>query len=84
MKDTWVPGWYLTGRKPAFVGDDKPLTTFGTKKYLWGNMPALDILKIKDNKGTEDVNRDLALLKAAPNALRQHAGCFDLSGTEPH
>ncbi len=25
---------------------------FGTHKYLWGNIPALDIMNIEQNEGT--------------------------------
>lgn len=26
---------------------------FGTKKYLWGNVPALDVLRLDSNEGVE-------------------------------
>lgn len=31
-----------------------PIVPFGPKKFLWGNMPALDILKLGDNEGEGD------------------------------
>lgn len=69
MKATWSPGWVHERREPAFIGGDNevgmPLVAFGKKKYLWGNMPALDILNLQDNEGTNDIKRDFALLFAA-------------------
>ncbi|KAF1928848.1 uncharacterized protein M421DRAFT_61946 [Didymella exigua CBS 183.55] len=65
MKTSWKPEWHRNHRIPVFISDRTPLAMFGTKKYLWGNMPALDILNLKDNEGDTDLNRDLALLFAA-------------------
>lgn len=70
MRDTWEPDWFHNGRQPAFIGS-APLVSFGTKKYLWGNMPALDVLKINDNEGETNITgRDLSLLFAASGDLR--------------
>lgn len=33
---------------------------FGTHKYLWGNIPALDIMNIEQNEGTA-YNKDIGL-----------------------
>jgi len=27
------------------------ITTFGNKKFLWGNLPAIDVLKLRYNEG---------------------------------
>ena len=70
MKDTWVPDYYSSGRQPAFIGDGPPMVTFGEQKYLWGNMPALDILHLEENEGTADTDRDFTLLFAASGDLR--------------
>ncbi|KAK5701102.1 hypothetical protein LTR17_022899 [Elasticomyces elasticus] len=43
--------------------------TFGGKKYLWGNMPAFDVLKLVQNEG-ETYAQDLSLLFAASGDLR--------------
>ncbi|KAF2827525.1 hypothetical protein CC86DRAFT_440031 [Ophiobolus disseminans] len=69
MKSSWVPNWSLTGRKPTFIGDGS-LVTFGSKKFLWGNTPALDVLKLEDNIGVKDLDRDFHLLFAASGDLR--------------
>ena len=44
---------------------------FGKKKYLWGNMPALDILQLQNNEGkTYAMSHDFNLLFAASGDLR--------------
>jgi hypothetical protein len=44
---------------------------FGTRGYLWGNIPALDILNLKDNEGEAAIiKQDIALLFAASGDLR--------------
>ncbi|KAM0347291.1 hypothetical protein ACHAPU_004810 [Fusarium lateritium] len=42
---------------------------FGVNKYLWGNIPALDILRLEVNEG-KDYNEELNLLFAASGDLR--------------
>jgi hypothetical protein len=40
--------------QPCFITNDGPregVTQYGAKKYLWGNVPALDILNSKQNEG---------------------------------
>ena len=49
---------------PAFIGNSGPSQQpFGGKKYLWGNMPAVDMLGLTNNEGGEYVE-DLHLLFA--------------------
>ncbi|KAL7918083.1 hypothetical protein ACQKWADRAFT_324100 [Trichoderma austrokoningii] len=71
MKPDWKPNWGTTGRKPAFVGDhNRPLQTpFGGNKYLWGNVPAIDVLQLAKNEGGS-YNHDVHLLFAASGDLR--------------
>ncbi|KAG5658031.1 hypothetical protein KAF25_006982, partial [Fusarium avenaceum] len=68
-KATWTPDWSLQGRQPAFVGKDNTQERFGGSKYLWGNVPALDILRLKANEG-KDYSKKLSLLFAASGDLR--------------
>lgn len=49
-------------RAPLFV-DGPPIMAFGGKKYLWGNVPAIDILQLDRNEGSE-CTADLHLLFA--------------------
>lgn len=44
-----------------------PVSMHGGSKYLWGNIPALDLLQLKDNEG-EDYSQDLSLLLAGMRA----------------
>ncbi|KAF2129720.1 hypothetical protein P153DRAFT_430843 [Dothidotthia symphoricarpi CBS 119687] len=69
MKEHWTPDWFIAGRKPAFIGSSLSVP-FGTTKYLWGNMPALDILQVNDNEGIADKDRHFSLLFAASGDLR--------------
>ncbi len=47
---SWVPAWVREKREPAFIGDAPP-AHFGGFKYLWGNVPAFDILQLGSNEG---------------------------------
>jgi len=40
-----------------------PATIFGAKKYLWGNVPAYDIMQLASNEG-KAYSEDLRLLFA--------------------
>ncbi|KAF2641386.1 hypothetical protein P280DRAFT_517590 [Massarina eburnea CBS 473.64] len=67
MKKDWMPRYVHEGRTPAYVGG--PLhTPFGVPQYLWGNVPAIDILNLKDNEKDQGV--DFKLLFAASGDLR--------------
>ncbi|PVH76133.1 hypothetical protein DL98DRAFT_465490 [Cadophora sp. DSE1049] len=79
-KTTWKPSWETEKRKPAFM-DSSPgfspnngpsATVHGQRKYLWGNMPAFDVLNLKQNEGA-DTTRDFRLLFAASGDLRNAA-----------
>jgi hypothetical protein len=69
MKDSWQPTWYREGRQPAFIGG-APVATFGALKYLWGNMPALNIIGPQGEADETDSKQDLALLFAASGDLQ--------------
>lgn len=48
-----------------------PLASFGSLQYLWGNIPALDLLKVAENEGDEVIlQQDMSLLFAASGDLR--------------
>lgn len=71
-KDKWQPAYYLEGRKPAWETDVTASSfhnPFGGEKYLWGNTPALDVLKLEQNEGL-DYKEDIALLFAGKNYAR--------------
>ncbi|KAF2137795.1 uncharacterized protein K452DRAFT_257269 [Aplosporella prunicola CBS 121167] len=81
-KQTWRPSWDLEGRRPAFVTPENDdglkfdlsapaisMVTHGTKKFLWGNVPAFDLLNLKHNEGTE-YNQHIRILFAASGDLR--------------
>ncbi|TVY65922.1 hypothetical protein Focb16_v011164 [Fusarium oxysporum f. sp. cubense] len=65
---TWEPEWSVEGRTPNFMRDEDPVT-FGGKKYLFENVPALDVLRLGANEG-EAYGNQLRLLFAASGDLR--------------
>jgi hypothetical protein len=67
-KETWTPNWALQNRTPAFVGGGIGVS-FGGKKFLWGNVPALDVLRLDSNEG-DQYQGQLSLLFAASGDLR--------------
>ncbi|KAF1998521.1 hypothetical protein P154DRAFT_495217 [Amniculicola lignicola CBS 123094] len=70
MQPKYVPAWVREGRTPRFIDNDAPFVSFGQRRFLWGNVPALDIMKMKDNEGLKDLGRDISLLFAASGDCR--------------
>jgi hypothetical protein len=66
MKDRWEPEWYRKKRQPSDVGINSLFAVYGAARYLWGNVPALDILQVQKNE-TETIatDHDFNLLFAA-------------------
>ncbi|OBS28259.1 hypothetical protein FPOA_02200 [Fusarium poae] len=64
----WIPYWALTNRTPAFVGEGAGSVVEG-KKYLWGNVPTLDVLQLGSNEG-DKYQGNLSLLFAASGDMR--------------
>lgn len=58
----WAPIWKHENRAPAYSGKEELID--GTKVFLWGNMPAIDVLKLRENEGVT-WHKDLHLLFAA-------------------
>lgn len=61
-KDTWQPAWIVESRIPEFMGEGLG-AVFGDKKYLWGNVPAFDLLRLDANEGS-DYDGELRILCA--------------------
>ncbi|KAF2258559.1 hypothetical protein CC78DRAFT_426128, partial [Lojkania enalia] len=71
LKYIYIPSCVREGRVPTSTGDSDTLQSdFGVRQYLWGNMPALDILNLEKNEGMNDMNRDFDLLFAASGDIR--------------
>lgn len=65
-KDNWRPAWDREGREPPWASGTAAKNwhnVFGGNKYLWGNTPALDVLKLEQNEGLS-YRDDIALLFA--------------------
>ncbi|KAF3053544.1 hypothetical protein E8E11_011605 [Didymella keratinophila] len=69
MGDSWMPNYCLEGRTPDYV-DNKVSKEFSLRRYLLGNIPALDVLKLANNEGDSSRIRDFNLLFAASGDLR--------------
>ncbi|KAH7085694.1 hypothetical protein BKA63DRAFT_575003 [Paraphoma chrysanthemicola] len=72
LKETWKPNWFVEKRKPDWISDNENqfMSPFGAPRYLWGNVAALDVLRINDNEGVQDVDRNFNLLFAASGDMR--------------
>ncbi|RYP39103.1 hypothetical protein DL766_000559 [Monosporascus sp. MC13-8B] len=69
MKKTWEPSWVTQNRTPAFVDDESSHIVFGTRKYLWGNTPAFDMIRLSQNEGV-DFQGPVHMLFAASGDMR--------------
>lgn len=55
-KGSWKPGWHSENRSPVFITQDGDPSLYhmyaqhGGEKYLWGNVPALDVLNLERNE----------------------------------
>lgn len=54
-------------RDPVFKYDQEP-KRLGTIRYLWGNMPSIDVLQLSSNEGV-DYSKDLNILFAGMEVL---------------
>ncbi|KAK5133101.1 hypothetical protein LTR08_008211 [Meristemomyces frigidus] len=63
-KDNWKPEWERQGRPPTFSSIGPSQQSFGRNKFFWGNVPAIDVLRMDQNEG-EDCDKDIRLLFAA-------------------
>lgn len=65
-KKPWTPDWDRENRKPTFIKDvpvGERVAALGGNSALWGNPPALDVLRLGSNEG-EDYQGDIRLLFA--------------------
>ena len=65
-KTSWRPQWDLEEREPAWASGPASQNwhnPYGETKYLWGNVPAIDVLKLKQNEG-QGYQQRLSLLFA--------------------
>lgn len=57
IKGTWKPRWVAKNRPPTFMGLRIPdHVKFGAIKYLWGNVPAINMIQLGQNKGIDFQN----------------------------
>lgn len=54
LKSNWRPCWEREGHTPAFATPQQARNLhnpFGETKYLWGNVPAVDVINLEHNEG---------------------------------
>lgn len=64
-KPSWRPAWDHENRDLWAKGPSRSNThnPHGGEAYLWGNVPAIDVLRLRDNEGVT-YNEDIELLFA--------------------
>ena len=63
-QQSWRPAWEREGREPAWASTKQNWhNPFGGNRYLWGNTPAMDILKLEENERNL-YEEDIAILFA--------------------
>ncbi|OTA53809.1 hypothetical protein K449DRAFT_339298 [Hypoxylon sp. EC38] len=67
-KSTWEPSYFAEMRPPRFVGEGIPIRPEG-RLYLWGEAPAIDVIRLNKNEG-RDFQGSLDVLFAAPGNIR--------------
>ncbi|CAG8662472.1 1334_t:CDS:1 [Dentiscutata erythropus] len=71
----WRPDYVKEVRMPSFFSDSPSMSFFNPLKnveYLWGNMPAIDIVKLESNElsnGKSSFNKPINILFAASGDL---------------
>ncbi|KAI1388290.1 uncharacterized protein F4822DRAFT_240795 [Hypoxylon trugodes] len=74
-KESWLPAWDRDRRDPAWAQGAAATNIhnpFGMNRHLWGNTPAMDVLNLPRNEGS-DYDKDISILFAASGDLRNAA-----------
>lgn len=69
MAVEYTPNWIKEDRTPSFPSEGS-LSDLVEHKFLWGNMPAVDILNTQQNEGVNKTRPDISLLFAASGDIR--------------
>ncbi|KAK0497402.1 hypothetical protein EDD18DRAFT_1162060 [Armillaria luteobubalina] len=64
LKHDWQPAWILEKRKPRFRSTDV------STEHLWGDVPAIDILRLDFNEGDQALSQNFKLCFAASGDIR--------------
>ncbi|KAH8681939.1 hypothetical protein BX600DRAFT_429841 [Xylariales sp. PMI_506] len=70
MRSRYVPGWIKQGRLPNWISDSEISAEFGVNQYLWGNMPAVNVITMNEDEGVGTIHHDISLLFAASGDIR--------------
>ncbi|PGH12477.1 hypothetical protein AJ79_04221 [Helicocarpus griseus UAMH5409] len=85
-KPKWRPSWMIEKRTPQFVSYDceaQNESFYDGQKNMWGNVPALDLLRLKDNEGlgifaSVDLRDVIETIASLPDEYRGHIH-FDIN-----
>lgn len=66
---SWRPTYRFDTRRASLSNENAKQSTSTSHRYLWGNMPAIDVLKLDENED-EGHEKDINLLFAASGDLR--------------
>ncbi|KAK8232876.1 hypothetical protein HDK77DRAFT_51232 [Phyllosticta capitalensis] len=69
MKITWEPDWTIRPTREGWENHQEVFDTLRKQKYLWGNIPAIDVLNLEQNEGAS-YDKNMNLLFAASGDLR--------------
>ncbi|KAI0838466.1 hypothetical protein F5Y06DRAFT_303779 [Hypoxylon sp. FL0890] len=69
MKNTWEPCYFEQGREPDFMGVELLEAMTGMRIYLWGDVPAIDVIRLGENEG-HNFKGPLDIFFAAPGNIR--------------
>ncbi|GJE94081.1 zf-MYND and DUF4470 domain-containing protein [Phanerochaete sordida] len=82
--EQWKPGWVEGGRTASFVGSEPRKHALSQRLQLWGNMPAIDILKLTPDDAKSRADISLAFIASGDlrNAIKTVNGLpEDYAGT---
>ncbi|PQE03580.1 MYND finger family protein [Rutstroemia sp. NJR-2017a BVV2] len=86
MKTTWRPQYDIEKRTPAFIDQNStpessstPSERYGMMKYLWGNVPAIDVVKYSKNEGL-NIPEELHFLATSCSDTEAELTIFEASG----
>ncbi|KAJ6580854.1 hypothetical protein B0H19DRAFT_1369334 [Mycena capillaripes] len=68
LSETWQPTWVTEGRDPTFLYPSFSLTLYRPSVDFWGDLPAMDCLKLSTNEGANDT--PFIVLRLASGDLR--------------
>ncbi|KAF7309412.1 DUF4470 domain-containing protein [Mycena indigotica] len=70
LSKNWQPAWVVEGREPIFLHPFNSVILYRLSHDMWGNVPAMDCLQIKNNEEQSGAFDDLKLCFPASADIR--------------